>query len=234
MWRKRATAFLPAFKVCFVPDVHLLPSQKEAWQSELSDTAFPLSTPIFLILTCISCLSHGKIRPVTRTQGWSLLCWHQENKLQAGWPAARGKSTERKVTQSLKHLKTALLQASVKERPWVNVNTWVCSEVNLWKACTSSVFHMLEMFKTITRESAEPFWVHLVLKTHAQTHPLAHKAVVPWLGRSGLECRHGETFACLKWMRLGCQKLLSRKNTVTCKSLPIYLMKPWLSWTFLL
>lgn len=66
---KRATAFhSPAFKACFVPDAHLLPSQEDAYLSELSDIAFPFSTPIFLILTSTFCLSHGKSRRVTRAQ----------------------------------------------------------------------------------------------------------------------------------------------------------------------
>lgn len=61
---KRATAFhSPAFKACFVPSVHLLPSQEDAYLSELSDIAFPFSTPIFLI-TRTFCLSHGKSRQV--------------------------------------------------------------------------------------------------------------------------------------------------------------------------
>lgn len=106
----------PAFKACFVLDVHLLPLQEEACLSELSDTAFPLSTSIFLILTSTSCLSRGKSRLVTRAQ-W-VNCFSGIRKMTCGTTASRTwKITERKATQSMTNRTTALSQASVKQRP---------------------------------------------------------------------------------------------------------------------
>lgn len=199
---------LPAFKACFVSDVHLLISQGETWLSELSDTAFPLSTPIFLILTSTSCLYHGKNRPVTRAQLVSTT-FLASGKQAAGRIASSTQKKHRKKGNSvIEKTDNNSFQASVKQRPRVNMSAWVCSEVNLWKACTVSVFHVLEMFKTTIREPSpgSPGGGR-----HAQTHPPAHKPVVPWLGRSRLECRHGETLACLKWKRLRYQMLLWRK-----------------------
>lgn len=85
---------------------------------------------------------------------------------------------------------------------------------------------VLEMFKTLLTESAEPFWVHLVLvhtgtdsSTCSQTSSIiAGKIMVRVQTQKG---------SCVpKADEHGMQNVASRRNPVTCKTASVCLMKP--------
>lgn len=82
------------------------------------------------------------------------------------------------------------------------------------------------MFKTFFTESAESFWVHLVLahiRTDSSTCSQTSSAMA---GKIPVRVQTQKGTYMPKADQAGMQNVASKRNPVTCKNLPMHLMKP--------